>query len=231
MAGGDEGTLVFWDIHSKLEPTQTKKEIHLGPITGLAFAPCNKHLYCTVGLDKVLRFHDINQSGQRYLYSIEQTLSSVFLILLCTLAFYTLLRLQRHWQALQSMKTTLLLLARPKAPWFSTMSVGKALFLRFRHSQVLLLKASLSSLPRWVFYEIWNAIHHGIKYSPNNPCLNKVGHWRVVKRKDFSGHNCPSTDIFRRRDSRFYLKIGDIERCSRWSSFNRTQRPGHDGHV
>lgn len=77
MAGGDEGTLVFWDIHSKLEPTQAKKEIHLGPITGIAFAPCNKHLYCTVGLDKVLRFHDINQSGQSYVPPLN--ISAIFL--------------------------------------------------------------------------------------------------------------------------------------------------------
>ena len=65
MGAGDDGTIALWDIHqSKLDPYQLKKSIHLGPITDVAFAPCNKHLYCSVGLDKVVRFHDIQQGSK-----------------------------------------------------------------------------------------------------------------------------------------------------------------------
>ena len=65
LAAGDDGSIVLWDIHQKLEPYQVKKDAHLGPITDAAFAPCNKHLYCTVGLDKIVRFHDIEQSRKK----------------------------------------------------------------------------------------------------------------------------------------------------------------------
>jgi WD40 repeat protein len=66
MAAGDDGCICIWDIHQKLEPWQLKREAHLGPIMDVAFAPCNKHLYCSVGLDKVVKFHDIQQSGKSY---------------------------------------------------------------------------------------------------------------------------------------------------------------------
>jgi WD40 repeat protein len=65
MAAGDDGSICFWDIHQKLDPWQFKKDAHMGPIMAASFAPCNKHLYCTAGLDKTVKFHDLQQAGKR----------------------------------------------------------------------------------------------------------------------------------------------------------------------
>ncbi|XJO70943.1 hypothetical protein BDV3_000543 [Batrachochytrium dendrobatidis] len=62
-AASDDGTVALWDVNHKTDPFQVKKGAHSAPIQGLAFAPCNKNFYCTVGLDKQLRFHDIQQSS------------------------------------------------------------------------------------------------------------------------------------------------------------------------
>ena len=67
IAGGDEGHISLWDLNSNFDPQTVKKDVHLGPITGLAYAPCNKQLYCSVGMDKCLVFHDVLQSKKRYL--------------------------------------------------------------------------------------------------------------------------------------------------------------------
>ena len=65
VAGGDDGDVAFWDLNTNLEPTVVKNAVHLGPITGLAYAPCNKQLFCSVGLDKAVIFHDVLQSKKR----------------------------------------------------------------------------------------------------------------------------------------------------------------------
>ena len=35
---------------------------HFMTSIGVAFAPCNKHFYCSVGMDRMVHFHDINSS-------------------------------------------------------------------------------------------------------------------------------------------------------------------------
>ena len=74
-----DGSISVWDINQKLEPQAFKPNAHNSPITDLSFAPCNKHFFCTVGLDKTLRFHDINSStkGQLQFYEAEMPLISV----------------------------------------------------------------------------------------------------------------------------------------------------------
>ncbi len=61
---GDDGGIALWDINHSKEPMMVKENSHAGPIKEITFAPCNKHLYCTVGLDKLLQFHDIQQKSR-----------------------------------------------------------------------------------------------------------------------------------------------------------------------
>jgi protein NEDD1 len=48
VAGGEDGSIRMFDINQSLSPIQTKADVHSAPITGIAFAPCNKHFYCSV---------------------------------------------------------------------------------------------------------------------------------------------------------------------------------------
>ncbi|KAH9265831.1 hypothetical protein BASA83_010965 [Batrachochytrium salamandrivorans] len=73
-SAGDNGSVVFWDVNQKSSPTHIKENAHSSSIQGLAFAPCNKHFYCTVGLDRQLQFHDILQaSASSVIQSYEAT--------------------------------------------------------------------------------------------------------------------------------------------------------------
>ncbi|KAJ3309860.1 Protein nedd1 [Boothiomyces sp. JEL0838] len=58
VAGGHDGSVACWDINSKASPYLVKENAHSGPVTGVAFAPCNKHFYCTIGLDKSIHYHE-----------------------------------------------------------------------------------------------------------------------------------------------------------------------------
>ncbi|KAI8906342.1 WD40-repeat-containing domain protein [Gorgonomyces haynaldii] len=69
-AAGQDGSIRLWDVNQKLEPTHIKENAHTAPITGLSFAPCNKHFFCTVGLDNFLHFHDVT-GGKQLLQSFE----------------------------------------------------------------------------------------------------------------------------------------------------------------
>ena len=79
VAGGKDGSIGVWDINVSSSPSVVKKRIHASAVTGnkiecsdsslltddvpfvaVCFAPCNKHFYCSVGLDKMVHFHDIN---------------------------------------------------------------------------------------------------------------------------------------------------------------------------
>ncbi|KAI8898576.1 WD40-repeat-containing domain protein [Globomyces pollinis-pini] len=80
VAGGQDGTLAVWDVNLKSDPILVKSRIHSAPISGLAFAPCNKHFYCSIGLDKMLCFHDIastNTKGLLQSFKAEHPLKSI----------------------------------------------------------------------------------------------------------------------------------------------------------
>ena len=61
VAGGNDGTVFLIDVITG-KILSKKPSIHVAPITGVAFAPCNKHFYCSISLDKQLLFHDIQST-------------------------------------------------------------------------------------------------------------------------------------------------------------------------
>ncbi|KAJ3292156.1 Protein nedd1 [Borealophlyctis nickersoniae] len=61
-AAGDEGMLAFWDINQSTSPIFKIPDAHLSPVKGVSFAPCNRHMYCTAGLDRMLKCYDIQQN-------------------------------------------------------------------------------------------------------------------------------------------------------------------------
>lgn len=71
VAGGADGSIAIWDLNIGSAPITVKKRVHSAPVSGISFAPCNKHFYCSVGLDKMLLFHDINKSANGILQSYE----------------------------------------------------------------------------------------------------------------------------------------------------------------
>ncbi|KND02365.1 uncharacterized protein SPPG_02835 [Spizellomyces punctatus DAOM BR117] len=55
----DEGCVALWDVDSsKRDPVRLFKDAHMAPVKGISFAPTDKHLFCTVGLDKALHCYD-----------------------------------------------------------------------------------------------------------------------------------------------------------------------------
>lgn len=60
LAGFDDGSIAMYDVNVSSSPSIFKKMVHEAPVGGVSFAPCNKHFYCSVGLDGRLLFHDIN---------------------------------------------------------------------------------------------------------------------------------------------------------------------------
>ena len=60
-AGGQDGTVLLVDVTAG-KVTVEKKGAHKAPVIGVAFAPCNKHFYCSISLDKQLLFHDIQST-------------------------------------------------------------------------------------------------------------------------------------------------------------------------
>lgn len=66
LAGFEDGSIALYDVNISSSPSIFKKMVHDAPVGGVSFAPCNKHFYCSVGLDGRLLFHDIN--ARRCLY-------------------------------------------------------------------------------------------------------------------------------------------------------------------
>nr|KAJ3419968.1 hypothetical protein HK105_006273 [Polyrhizophydium stewartii] len=80
VGAGDDGSIAMWDVNQRTSPIQTKQQAHSAPVRGLAFPPCNKHFYCSVGLDRQLLFHDAQQTNQNNLlqhYKADVPLISV----------------------------------------------------------------------------------------------------------------------------------------------------------
>jgi WD40 repeat protein len=60
LAGFEDGSVAMWDVNLSSSPNIYKSMVHNAPVKQVSFAPCNKHFYCSVGMDGRLLFHDIN---------------------------------------------------------------------------------------------------------------------------------------------------------------------------
>jgi len=63
-AVGDEGSIIMWDINRSLEPMYNNASVHSGPIIAISFSKSNKHIYCTMGYDRMIKIHDFENLNQ-----------------------------------------------------------------------------------------------------------------------------------------------------------------------
>ncbi|TPX71799.1 hypothetical protein SpCBS45565_g00931 [Spizellomyces sp. 'palustris'] len=76
----DEGCVALWDVDSsKRDPVRLFKDAHMAPVKGISFAPTDKHLFCTVGLDKALHCYDASTN------SVIQTFDAQVPLMSCSM--------------------------------------------------------------------------------------------------------------------------------------------------
>jgi hypothetical protein len=59
IAGSQDASIKQWDLIAGLKPI-FEKTCHSATVSSVCFAPCNKHFFCTAGLDGTLLFHNLN---------------------------------------------------------------------------------------------------------------------------------------------------------------------------
>ncbi|KAI9090542.1 WD40-repeat-containing domain protein [Phlyctochytrium arcticum] len=69
-AACDDGSIAIWDVDSKSDPVRHIKDAHNAPVKDFIFAPTLRRMFCSAGLDKMVRCYDTASASAVQTYNV-----------------------------------------------------------------------------------------------------------------------------------------------------------------